>query len=247
MLARSRVISGVFTARSRRRTCRSSVLVTVCVMREAYTDELESVFSDLASIAVKVETAVARATIALLDGDEGVATEVIDGDAAIDRQREKVEETAFSLLSLQQPVAGDLRTIVAALRMVGELERMGDLSVHIAKVAKMRVPGLAVPAASKPTIAAMGRLAQDMCAKLARIITEQDVVAAAALDTEDDEMDKLRRRSFRELLGEDWVHGVEPAVDLALVGRYYERIADHAVSVANRVVYVVTGEQVEIS
>lgn len=216
-------------------------------MREAYTDELESIFSELAAMAAKVETAVSRATVALLDGDEEVAASVIEADEAIDQQREHVEETAFSLLALQQPVAGDLRTIVAALRMVGELERMGDLSVHIAKVAKLRVPGLAVPDDAKPTIAAMARLAQDMCAKLATIIANHDVETAAGLDTVDDEMDRLRRRSFRQLLADEWSHGVEPAVDLALLGRYYERIADHAVSVANRVVYVVTGEIAEAS
>ncbi len=215
-------------------------------MREAYTDQLESIFADLASIARKVETAVSQATVALLDGDGDIAQTVIEADEAIDQQREHVEETAFSLLSLQQPVAGDLRTIVAALRIVAELERMGDLSVHIAKVARLRVPGLAVPADAKPTISAMARLAQDMCAKLAEIVERRDVDAAAALAAEDDEMDQLRRNSFRELLGGDWSHGVEPAVDLALLGRYYERIADHAVSVANRVVYVVTGETVDV-
>ena len=212
-------------------------------MRDAYTDQLESIFTDLASMAVMVETAVARATVALLDGDDGVARAVIAADEAIDAKRDHVEETAFSLLALQQPVAGDLRTVVAALRMVAELERMGDHSVHIAKVARLRVPGVAVPDEAKPTIAAMARLAQDMCAALAHVITEQDVDAALRLAREDDEMDRLRRRSFRELLGGEWRHGVEPAVDLALLGRYYERIADHAVSVANRVVYVVTGEQ----
>lgn len=211
-------------------------------MREAFQDELESIFTDLAGIARQVQEAVSRATQALLDGDVQVAEEVISGDARIDDAREMIEDKAFELLSLQQPVAGDLRTVVAALRMVAELERMGDLSVHVAKIARLRVPRLAVPDQAEPTIRRMATLAEIMTARTATIIEERDVEAAQRLGEDDDEMDKLRRNSLRELLSSDWPHGVEPAVDLALLGRYYERIADHAVSVANRVVFVVTGE-----
>jgi phosphate transport system protein len=144
-------------------------------------------------------------------------------------------------LSLQQPVATDLRTVVAALRMVSELERMGDLSVHVAKVARLRVPDLAVPEEVKPTITQMAAVAKDMVSRVHDIIVGRDVEAAIALGKDDEEMDGLRRQSFAELLSDDWAHGVEAAVDIALLGRYYERIADHAVSIANRVVFVVTG------
>ena len=149
---------------------------------------------------------------------------------------------AFSLLSLQQPVAGDLRTVVAALRMVTELERMGDLSVHVAKIARLRVPNIAVPDEIRPTVSRMAVVAEDMVHRVNEIISSRDVSAAIALGRDDEEMDQLRRRSFTELLSDDWTHGVEAAVDVALLGRYYERIADHAVSVANRVVFVVTGQ-----
>ncbi|MBD8868367.1 phosphate signaling complex protein PhoU [Nocardioides donggukensis] len=213
-------------------------------MREAFHDQLDSVFNDLAAIADQVQTSVARATEALLNADAEVAEAVISGDADIDAARERVEEHSFSLLSLQQPVARDLRTLVAGLRMVAELERMGDLSVHVAKIARLRVPDTAVPEDAEPTIRRMAMVAELMVGKVARIIAERDVAGAAELASADEEMDELRRNSFRELLGADWPHGVEPAVDLALLGRYYERIADHAVSVANRVVYVVTGEPV---
>ncbi len=205
-------------------------------------DQLDSLFTSLGSMAQEVEVAVSRATRALLTGDGEIAEQVISGDASIDRQREAVEDVAFSLLSLQQPVAGDLRTIVAALRMVAEIERMGDLSVHIAKVARLRVPGLAVPNDVVPTITQMAEVAQEMCHKLSSVIAERDVEEAHALEADDETMDKLRRTNFRELLSAEWPHGVEPAVDLALLGRYYERIADHAVSVARRVIFVVTGE-----
>ena len=211
-------------------------------MREAFHDQLNSIFADLSGIARQVQTAVAQATEALLEGSAEIAEEVISNDAQIDRARERVEEMSFSLLSLQQPVAGDLRTLVAALRMAGELERMGDLAVHIAKVARLRVPSVAVPEDVEPTIRRMAMVAELMVGKVADIIAERDVEGAKELHEVDEEMDHLRRKSFRELLGANWTHGIEPAVDLALLGRYYERIADHAVSVANRVAYVVTGE-----
>ena len=211
-------------------------------MREAFHDQLESIFDDLAAICSQVEEAVSGATEALLTGDAEIAERVISADAAIDQARERVEDTAFSLLSLQQPVAGDLRVVVAALRMVTELERMGDLSVHVAKIARLRVPNIAVPEEIRPTISRMAEVAEDMVERGApgdhRPATSN---AAIEVGQDDEEMDQLRRQSFVELLSDDWSHGVEAAVDVALLGRYYERIADHAVSVANRVVYVVTG------
>ena len=210
-------------------------------MRELFHEQLDGVFVDLAAICDQVEKAVTLATEALMTGDAAIAEQVISGDIAIDRAREAVEETAFSLLSLQQPVAGDLRTVVSALRMVSELERMGDLSVHVAKIARLRVPQVAVPAEIQPTIARMAEVAEDMVRRVAQIILRRDVDAAIALGRDDEVMDQLRRQSFTQLLSEDWPHGVEAAVDIALLGRYYERIADHAVSVANRVVFVVTG------
>jgi len=211
-------------------------------MREAFHEQLNSIFSDLAEMCTEVETSVRHATQALLNGDAEVAERVIAADDKIDETRERVEDTAFSLLSLQQPVAGDLRVVVSALRMVSELERMGDLSVHVAKIARLRVPEIAVPEAARPTVARMGEVAEDMVRRVAAVITDKDVEAAIELGRDDEEMDQLRRSSFTQLLGDDWQHGVESAVDIALLGRYYERIADHAVSVANRVVFAVTGQ-----
>jgi phosphate transport system protein len=211
-------------------------------MREVFHEELESIFDDLAAICSQVERAVASATEALLTGDAEIAERVISADIDIDRARERVEDKAFSLLSLQAPVAGDLRVVVAALRMVTELERMGDLSVHVAKIARLRVPNIAVPDEIRPTMSRMAEVAEDMVQRVQEIITGRDVAAAIALGRDDEEMDQLRRQSFTELLSDSWTDGVEAAVDVALLGRYYERIADHAVSVANRVVFVVTGE-----
>ena len=213
-------------------------------MREAFHDQLDAIFADLAEMCRQVEAAVDRATEALLTGDAAIAEQVISADEAIDATRERVEDTAFALLSLQQPVAGDLRMIVAALRMVSELERMGDLSVHVAKIARLRVPDVAVPDEIRADHGADGRGRRGHGrAGCARSSADRDVEAAIELGRDDEVMDQLRRRSFAELLGDDWAHGVEAAVDIALLGRYYERIADHAVSVANRVVFVVTGQQ----
>lgn len=211
-------------------------------MRVVLNEQLDSLFDDLATMAGLARVSVADATKALLTGDVNVAERVISDDAEIDRLRENVEEKAFSLLSLQAPVAGDLRIVVAALRMVAEIERMGDLSVHVAKIARLRVPELAVPDPVQPLLARMAKVAETMTAQVQRIITERDASSASDLVLIDDEMDQLRRATFAAMLNEDWPHGVEAAVDLALLGRYYERIADHAVSVANRVVFIVTGE-----
>jgi len=211
-------------------------------MRYAFHDQLDGIFIELAQICRQVETAVRLATEALLHGKVDVAEQVISGDAEIDRARERVEETALQLLSLQAPVAGDLRTVVAALRMISELERMGDLAVHVAKIARLRTPNCAVPEEARPTMSRMAEVAEDMVSRVAVIIEERDVDQAEALRRDDEEMDQLRRATFTQMLGDDWHGGVEPAVDVALLGRYYERIADHAVSVAGRVIFVVTGE-----
>jgi len=118
-----------------------------------------------------------------------------------------------------------------------------DVLTTAHKVARLRVPEVAVPKELEPTISRMATIAEVMVGRVEHIIADRDVEAARELEEADEEMDRLRRSSFRELLGADWAHGVEPAIDIALLGRYYERIADHAVSIARRVVFLVTGEQ----
>jgi len=213
-------------------------------MREAYFDQLDNIVDDLVAMTHEVADAVRRATKALLTADTELAERVITDDAAIDAVRERVEAGAFELLALQQPVATDLRMLVAALRMVADLERMGDLSVHVAKVARLRVPEVAVPDEMVPTIERMATVAETMVGTVAGVIAARDVEGALRLERDDEEIDRLRRSSFRQMLDDSWPYGVEPAVDIALLGRYYERIADHAVSLAHRLVYLVTGETV---
>ena len=211
-------------------------------MRDHYYEQLDSIVDELVSMTHAVRHAVTQATKALLTADAEVAERVISDDAAIDLARERIEDRSFEVLSLQQPVAGDLRMLVAALRMVADLERMGDLSVHVAKVARLRIPSVAVPAELRPTISRMAAVAESMVESVAVVIADRDLDAARALEEADDEMDQLRRASFQYMLGNQWPYGIEPAVDIALLGRYYERIADHAVSLARRVVFLVTGE-----
>lgn len=211
-------------------------------MREVYFDQLDSIVDDLVAMTDLVRAAVGEATKALLAADIETAERVISGDAEIDAARAAIEDKSFELLALQQPVAGDLRMLVAALRMVDDLERIGDLSVHVAKVARLRSPDLAVPAELADTIDRMAEVAQDMVGQVSGIIAERDVEAARRLEEDDEEMDSLRKAEFQIMLSDTWSHGVEPAVDMALLGRYYERIADHTVSIGRRLVYLVTGE-----
>lgn len=211
-------------------------------MRDSYQEELNEVLTDLVGITNTVSTTVRNATRALLDGDIHLAETVISGDRQIDLTCSSVEEHAFSLLALQAPVAGELRMMVATLRMVSELERTGDLAAHVAKIARMRYPESAVPDGLRPNFVRMGEVAQKMVTTAGRALKDRDVAMARDLLEQDQEMDDLRRSQFRTLLSNDWPYGVEAAVDVALLGRYFERIADHAVSLARRVVFIVTGE-----
>ncbi|MDP9416636.1 MAG: phosphate transport system regulatory protein PhoU [Actinomycetota bacterium] len=165
--------------------------------------------------------------------------------ARVARQPRGGEQCAYDLLARQQPVATDLRILVTSLRMSADLERMGDLARHVAKVARLRFPDAAVPAELRGTITAMSEVAVGMTAKVGSIVTDRDVTGALELERDDDEMDRLHRTLFAAVLDGGWAHGVEAAIDVTLIGRYYERFADHAVSIGRREVYLVTGERAD--
>jgi phosphate transport system protein len=190
-----------------------------------------------------VGSAMSTATTALLDADVALADRVISGDERVDAMRESIEQRCFTLLARQQPVATDLRTITTAMRVVSDLERMGDLAEHVAKLTRMRFPDSAVPQELRPVFLEAGNVAETLVAKATAVIATLDVGAAAELEADDDLMDDLHRQLFRTVLSDTWSHGMEAAIDMTLLGRYYERFADHAVSVARRVVYLVTGER----
>lgn len=211
-------------------------------MRDAYHEELEAIVSDLVEMTNSVSNAMASASTALLDADLQLAQKVIEEDVSIDKVYHQIEMRALDLLARQQPVASDLRTIVTSLRMVADIERAGDLALHVAKVARRRYPLSSVPAQMRSTILEMGQVAQMIMTKCGDVIRTQDVELAHELERDDDAMDTLHKRIFGQIL--DLNVGLEAAIDITLVGRYYERFADHAVSVARRVVYLVTGERV---
>ena len=167
---------------------------------------------------------------ALLDADLELAEKVISSDAAVDAQYRDAEDRAFDLLARQAPVAGDLRRIVASLRMVSDLERGGDLSVHIAEVARRRYPSSAIPAALRSTILEMGQIGERIMTKAGSIIATSDLVLAEQIEQDDDVVDRLHRQLFHVLLEDEWEGSVEAAVDITLCSRFYERIADHAVA-----------------
>ncbi|MEU1564080.1 phosphate signaling complex protein PhoU [Streptomyces mirabilis] len=214
-------------------------------MREAYHEELDAISEGLVEMANLVGSAIGLATTALLDADLQLAESVISADAKVDDLQRDLENRAIAVLARQQPVATDLRRVVTSLRMSADLERSGDLAQHVAKLARMRHPQRAVPRDLRRTVLEMGQLAQRLMAQAAEVIITQDVKAALQLEQDDDRMDELHRVIFQHLMDEKWQHGVETAVDVTLVGRYYERFADHAVSVAHRLIYLVTGEHTD--
>lgn len=211
-------------------------------MRDAYHEELEGLTDQLVEMTRLVGSAISRASTSLLDADLTLAESVIAADDAVDHLRDELDRRAFDLLARQQPVAGDLRTIITSLRMSGDLERMGDLARHVARVARRRYPESAVPPKLRSTIVEMSQIAERLVAKAGSVIASHDVDAALQLERDDDEMDVLHRALFTALLDKDSPYSVEHAVDVTSIGRYYERFADHAVSVARRVVYLVTGQ-----
>ena len=206
------------------------------------TDALPKQLADLASLQGEMATATAvamqQATAALLERRERLAHQVITGDAAIDALRARIEEIATEAVIFHAPVAGDLRAVVAAIRAAGDLERMGDLALHIAKVVQL---GRSLPDAVRADFGEMGRLAVEMARKAAEVACTRNVILAAELTADDDAMDRLHRHMFTVLVDPEWPHGVAAAVDLTLLARYYERFADHAVLVARETVYAVTG------
>jgi phosphate transport system protein len=213
-------------------------------MRDAYHEDLDAITWSLVDLGNMVASAMGLATTALLDADLQLAESVIAGDPVVDERYHDIEEKAFELLARQQPVATDLRLLVTSLRMVADIERAGDLALHVAKVSRRRYPFSAIPPGLRSTILEMGQVAERIMTKAGDVIARRDVLLAGELESDDDAMDDLHEKLFAVILRDDWEGGVEAAIDVTLIGRYYERFADHAVSVARRVVYLVTGERV---
>jgi phosphate transport system protein len=210
-------------------------------MRTAYHEQLDALTSQIAAMCGIAGRAMDRATQALLQADLVLAEQVITDHEELISAAARAEEAAFVLLALQAPVAGDLRSIITSIQNVADVERMGALALHVAKIARRRHPQHALPEEVNGYFAEMGRVAVELGQQAQEALLTHDAQKAARIQDEDDAMDDLHRHLFTVLMDRDWKHGVSAAVDITLLGRFYERFADHAVEVARRVIFQVTG------
>ena len=214
----------------------------MALIRSAFQDELDGVSQSLVDLTNMVSESIVKASKALQSADLNLAEEVIATDVKIDDYQHELDARIIDIIARQQPVASDLRALITALRMSADLERMGDLAHHVAKVARLRHPDSAVPLELQTTVQRMGHVAENIARKVGSVIETRDTSLALEVEKDDDEMDKLHRDVIGTLTASGWDKGVDSAIDLTLLGRYYERYADHAVSVARRVYFLVTGE-----
>jgi phosphate transport system protein len=211
-------------------------------MREDYTNQLSNIDDAMVAMADLVGKAIRGATDALLADDLTLAEQVIAGDEQINELNAQVEEMSSRIAALQAPVATDLRLVMGAIRMATSLERMGDLAVHIAKQVRLRYPSPSIPAELRNTFGKMGQAASKIVEQTSEVIATRNTSLADDMKKYDDTLDELHRELFNVVLSDDWSHGVEAAIDVTLLSRFYERFGDHAVSVARRVIHIVTGE-----
>jgi phosphate transport system protein len=211
-------------------------------MRTAYHEQLDALTAQLGEMCGMAGVAMERATQALLQADLMLAEQVITDHEQISMMSARAEESAFVLLALQAPVAGDLRAIVGSIQIVADVDRMGALALHVAKIARRRHPQHALPEEVNGYFAEMGRVAVELGNAAQEVVVSHDPEKAARLREEDDAMDDLHRHLFTVLMDRDWKHGVSAAVDVTLLGRFYERFADHAVEIGRRVIFQVTGK-----
>jgi phosphate transport system protein len=213
----------------------------MALIRSVFQDELDNVSQSLVDLTAMVSASMTKATSAILSCDLKLAEEVIATDVKIDDHQHETDSRIIDIIARQQPVASDLRALVTALRMGSDLERMGDLAHHVAKIARMRHPNAAVPPELVSIIQAMGVAAVAITEKTGVVIATRNTQMALEIERDDDLMDDLHRKLIAVLIEPTWKHGIETAIDLTLLGRYYERYADHAVSISRRVYFLVTG------
>ena len=210
-------------------------------MRDAFHDDLDAIGGSLVEMSQLASTAMVRSTKAILEADLTLAEEVISEDEKIDALHHDLDSRILNLMARQQPVASDLRALVTALRMSADLERMGDMSHHVAKITRLRHPDAAIPSELTSSFKQMGEAAEKIARKTGSVIASRDTEVALQVEKDDDAIDSLHRKIIQTLLAPNWQHGIETAIDMTLLGRYYERCADHAVSIARRVYFLVTG------
>ena len=211
-------------------------------MREIFDAELKALGDDLLAMAHRVEHAIASTGQALTTGDLALAETVIADDLAIDRLQRQLDERCIHMLAQQQPVATDLRVIVSSLRMSSTLERMGDLARHISEIARGRYPRPALPPAVTGTFTEMDVAARRLAQRICTLLESRDLALAEQIETDDDRLDDLHADTFTAMLGGGWTATTQQTIDVTLLGRFYERLGDHGVSIARRIVYLVTGD-----
>lgn len=211
--------------------------------RKAFHDELAELSADVVRLGALAAESIQWGAAAFLDADLATAEHVVARDRELDDLMHSIESRTYLLLARQQPMAGDLRTLVTILRVIHELERTGDLMVNVAKAARRLYPY-----ELDPKVRGIVQRMREQASAQLRLAVEafdaRDPARAAALGDMDDAMDELQKELFRVIFASQ-VAGegeLQRAVQLALVGRYFERIADHAVNAGERVKFMVTGE-----
>jgi phosphate transport system protein len=211
-------------------------------MRVTFNRQLEELNETLSAMAVFVGDAMQRASHAVEHADLADAERVVTSHDELRSLSARAEAQAFTLLARQAPVACDLRTIVAATHIIADIDRMGGLAVHIAEAARRRHPASVLPAEITPYLAEMAQVAVAMTHTVGEVLLTHDETEARRLEADDDVMDDLHRRLTVAVTDSNWPYGVATAVDITLLGRFYERFADHAVLVGRRIVFQVTGQ-----
>jgi phosphate transport system protein len=212
-------------------------------MRDAFHKELEALDQEIVRMGAVVERSTQDATRALVECDRDLAQSVRAGDDAIDAMFLDIEKRSLTLLAQQAPVAGDLRLIVAILRVVNDLERVGDLAYNIAKLVQLEDFCEPSPKALHTLVANLGDAAGQLIGKAIDAWAAKDEALAADLARQDDRIDELHGLLIQRLLELNDQASVGPAIRLAMVGRYFERIGDHAVNMGERVRYYITGDE----
>jgi phosphate transport system protein len=211
-------------------------------LRIEFHESLDELRDDIVRLGAMTVETIGKGTAAMLDRDLHAAQRLIDGDDVIDTLAIGIEESCYRLLALQQPMARDLRFIVCALRFASELERSADLMVNICKASR-RIYDVTMSPNVRSLIEDMSIEAASLTRKAIDSFAEADDGMASALDDIDDRLDELQVEFVESIFSSHDSDrlGLRSAVQLALVGRYYERIGDHAVNMGERVTFMVTG------
>lgn len=210
-------------------------------MRVIFNEELKQVADDLDRMAQDVSQAIHGAGNALLKSDVEAAQTVIDGDIEIDALESSVIDQCIRLLAKQSPVATDLRVIVSTLRLSATFERMGDLARHIAETARRTYPQPTLPPETRELFTEMQQFLDMTADRLVSMLADKDATTAEQIIVDDDKLDNLHHQTFDLALSDEWTGSKQQMIDMVLLARFMERLGDHAVSAARRVVYIVSG------